>query len=199
MSAAAPLRTANQTKVITCRCVISYPNLFKPRAVKPGDPLMYGCTLIFNVATDRPCLEQIRNAAFHAGRERWRDFDAMVQQHRMRLPWRRGEERPDQKGYGPGKMFLNCRGNEPPGVVDQNVQPILDPREIYAGCIVIAAINAFAYDQKGNKGVSFGLNNVQKVKDGERIDNRSTPSQDFTPLGDDAMFGTGSTSDDMFS
>lgn len=200
MSAAAPLRTAApQTKVITCPCVISYPVLWKPRAVKPGDPEMYGATFIFNLATDRPCLQQIRDAAFFAGREKWRDFDAMLKANRVRVPWRKGEERADQAGYGPGKIFINCRGNEAPGVVDMNVQPIMDTKEIYAGCIVKASITAFAYDQKGNKGVSFGLNNVQKVKDGERIDNRSTPSQDFTPLGSDDTFGGGSTTDDMFS
>lgn len=198
MSAAAPIRTASAAKVITCPCTLSYPNLLKPRIVKPGDPARYGCALIFNVATDRPTLEKIRNAAFYVGRERWRDFDQMMEQRRVRLPWRRGEER-DQKGYGPGKIFLNCNSESPPGVVDRQVQPILNASDIYAGCQVIASINAFAYDRNGNKGVSFGLNNIQKVGEGERLDNRSTPSQDFQPLGDDPAFGNGGSTDDMFS
>lgn len=198
MSAAAPIRTASAAKVITCPCVISYPNLFKPRSVKPGDPQRYGCSLIFNVATDRACLDRIRGAVWFVGGERWRDFEQMVQQRRVRLPWRRGEER-DQKGYGAGKIFLNCNSESPPGVVDRQVQPILNASEVYAGCQVIASINAFAYDRNGNKGVSFGLNNIQKVGEGERLDNRSTPSQDFQPLGDDPAFGGGGSTDDMFS
>jgi hypothetical protein len=198
MSAVAPLIRRDPAKVITCKCVLSYPHLFKPRAMNPGDVPLYGAVFIFTIATDRPCLEQIKSATDFVGSERWRDYPLMVEQKRLRLPWRRGEERADQKGYGPGKIFIGCRAESPPGVVDRNVQPILDPREIYAGCYVIASIRAFAYDRNGNKGISFGLNNVQKVGEGERLDARSTPSQDFTPLGDDPAFGDGGSTDDMF-
>ena len=41
------------------------------------------------------------------------------------------------------------------------------PEGFYAGCYARAAITAFGYDRKGNKGVSFSLMHIQKVKDGE--------------------------------
>jgi hypothetical protein len=31
-------------------------------------------------------------------------------------------------------------------------------------------VRFFGYDQAGNKGVGCGLNNIQKLKDGERLD-----------------------------
>jgi hypothetical protein len=194
----APIQAGDPLKVITCKCIISYPHVFKPRIVKAGDKPRYGCALIFDINTDRPCLEQLQRAAYEAGRSMFRDFDDGAKAKRYALPWRRGEER-DGKGYGTGKVFLNVNADNPPGVVDRYVQPILDPREIYAGAWVIASLRAFPYNfENMKKGVSFGLNNLQKVADGERLDNRSTPSQDFTPLGDDPMMGTGASIDDMF-
>jgi hypothetical protein len=66
--------------------------------------------------------------------------------------------------------------------VDRRVQPIVDPREIYPGCFVIASVRAFTYDTRGNKGVSFGLNHIQKIADGTPIGGRSRPEDDFQPL-----------------
>ena len=43
-------------------------------------------------------------------------------------------------------------------------------------------INAFAYDQKGNRGISFGLGNIQKVKDDKPFGNRTKPQDDFAAI-----------------
>jgi hypothetical protein len=185
-------------KVITGKAILSYPHLFRPRAVKAGDEPKFSATLIFDATEEKTTLIRLRDAAFHVGRERWKDFDAMVKANRVRLPWRRGEEKADAKGYGAGKVYINCNSNQQPGVVDRRVQPIVDQREIYPGCIVIASVRAFAYDTRGNKGVSFGLNHIQKVADGEVIGGRSRAEDDFQPLGDDPMFGSGGSTDDMF-
>lgn len=186
-------------KVITGQAVLSYPNLFRPRAVKAGDEPKYSATLIFDIDKERKSLERLRDAAFYAGREKWKNFDELVKAGRIRLPWRKGEEKGDAKGYGPGKIYINCNSNQQPGVVDRRVQPIVNPNEIYPGCIVIASVRAFTYDTRGNKGVSFGLNNIQKVADGEAIGGRARPEDDFRPLGnDDPMFGSGGSTDDIF-
>jgi len=185
-------------KVITGKAVLSYPHLFRPRAVKAGDEPKFSATLIFDLKEERATLERLRDAAFHAGREKWKNFDDMVKQNRVRLPWRRGEDKGDAKGYGAGKIYINTNSNQQPGVVDRRVQPIVNANEIYPGCVVIASVRAFAYDTRGNKGVSFGLNHVQKVADGEPIGGRARPEDDFTPLGEDPMFGSGGSTDDMF-
>ena len=59
---------------------------------------------------------------------------------------------------------------------------ILDESEIYSGCYGKVSLRAFAYDQKGNKGVSFGLQNVQKVRDGESLGGRVNPQDEFKPV-----------------
>ena len=58
-----------------------------------------------------------------------------------------------------------------------------------------ASFTAFAYDNNGNVGVSFGLNNVQKLREGTRLDNRVAATDEFTadltqePVDIDALLG----------
>jgi hypothetical protein len=57
---------------------------------------------------------------------------------------------------------------------------INDPKEIYPGAIVKASLRAYAYSVNGNNGVSFALGNLQKIKDGPRMDGRLSASDEFT-------------------
>jgi hypothetical protein len=67
-------------------------------------------------------------------------------------------------------------------VVDEDVQPIIDPEEFYPGCWARVTCNPYAYNRKGNAGVAFGLNNVQKMKDDENFQGGSKPEDDFEPV-----------------
>ena len=59
----------------------------------------------------------------------------------------------------------------PPRIVDRNMNPTLDPNEIYPGCRVRASVSLFSYTAGKSPipGVSIGLNNVQKIDDGPRL------------------------------
>ncbi len=74
-----------------------------------------------------------------------------------------------------------------PGLVDASLQAIIEPSEFYAGCYARATINAYAYDRNGNRGVAFGLRNIQKIKDGDSFGGGSKAENDFdsieTPAG----------------
>ena len=51
---------------------------------------------------------------------------------------------------------------------------------MYSGCYGRASINFYPYSVNGNKGVGVGLNNVQKLTDGERLGgSRATAESDF--------------------
>jgi hypothetical protein len=77
-------------------------------------------------------------------------------------------------------MFLNANSKNAPGVVDKDLNVILDSEEFYSGCWGRVSVNFFPYDSAGNRGVGVGLNNVQKLKDGERLGGaRATAENDF--------------------
>lgn len=78
-----------------------------------------------------------------------------------------------------GHMVLRASSKDQPAVVDTNMQPVLNPSDIYSGCYVRASVNFFTYNQPMNKGVGCGLNAVQKISDGEPLANRVTPEEAF--------------------
>jgi len=86
------------------------------------------------------------------------------------------------EGYEAGAIFMNLKSTQRPGLVDKDVNPIIDQSEFYAGCWAIASVNPFYYDQKGNRGVSLGLQNIQKVREGDPLGGRTKAEDDFAPI-----------------
>lgn len=75
--------------------------------------------------------------------------------------------------------FINASGNERPGVVDADVNPIIDQSEFYSGCYGRASITLYPYDVSGSRGIACGLNNVQKLEDGEKFGGSTSAAADF--------------------
>lgn len=108
----------------------------------------------------------------------------------MKQPLRDGdterdtEKSPEYKGH----YFINCNTYTKPGVVDAQLNPILDKSEVYSGCYGRVSMSAAPFNQDGNKGIKFYLNNVQKLKDGEPLGGAaSRPEDDFTAVTDDFL------------
>lgn len=87
-------------------------------------------------------------------------------------------EKPDDPAYK-NCYFINANTWNRPGVVDADCNPILDRSEFYSGCYGRASISFYAYDNKGSKGIACGLNNVQKLRDGEKLGGGSSAAEDF--------------------
>ena len=69
-----------------------------------------------------------------------------------------------------GMYMLRCANyNRAPKVVDQQKQEIFDDEELYSGCYANVVVNFYAYASAQNKGVSPGLEAIQKKSDGVRL------------------------------
>jgi len=90
---------------------------------------------------------------------------------------------PEYKGH----YFINCNSGQKPDVVDTALNPILDKSEVYSGCFGRASVNFYPFSVDGNKGIAAGLNNVQKLGDGERLGGGSRASDDFTAVEEDFL------------
>lgn len=86
----------------------------------------------------------------------------------LKLPLRDGDTERDDEAYR-DSMFLNASSKTRPGIVDQNVEPILDRDEIYSGVYVNISIDFYAFNVKTQRGIACGLGNIQKVRDGEAL------------------------------
>ena len=82
--------------------------------------------------------------------------------------------------------MFTASSKQAPQVVDAGVNPILDQTEVYSGMYARVSVNFFAYNSNGRKGIGCGLNNVQKLADGEPLGGRSTAAEDFGPVQDTA-------------
>jgi hypothetical protein len=90
----------------------------------------------------------------------------------FRSPFRSAEEidkKPDAIGDDWTTMRFSMNEfdkngqSQKPGVVDANLQDVIDPTELYSGAWYRVQVNAAWYDKSGNKGVGFYMQNVQKV------------------------------------
>ena len=165
------------TKVVTGKVRFSYLHVWEPAAVEEGSQKKYSVSLIIP-KSDTDTVARIKNAiqsALEAGKAK---FGGKIPPT-LKLPLRDGDiERADDDAYL-NSWFLNANSSKQPGIVDQNVQPILRQDDIYSGCYGRASINFFAFNTNGNKGIACGLNNIQKLSDGELLGGRATAEFDF--------------------
>lgn len=170
----------SEKRVIIPMCRLSFPALFRPaKPMADGGDEKYQCELIFDEGQD---LTELRAAATQAIRDKWGDKTPK----NLRTPFRKGTDR-DSEGYPDDCTFISARSTDKPGiVVGPNREPCMDQSEVYGGCYVRVSVTAFAYDAKGNKGVSFALNNVWKIKDGEPFGNRRNAEEEFSEVDVDA-------------
>lgn len=160
----------SETNVVTPKARLAFPALFEPRGFNGAQP-KFSCVLVFDKAAQETAeYQNMKKAAGAAAKAKFGDKPPKS----MRSPFRPGSDKEGTAGFDDDCVFITVSTKKQPKVVDRKkvdgkFPVITDEDRLYPGCFVRASINAFAYDNSGNKGVSFGLNNVQFIDDGERI------------------------------
>lgn len=167
------------TKVITGKVRFCYANVFEPQAMNDGDTPKYNiCILI--PKSDTKTLDAIKKAieaAKIAGKAKIADKNGKIPST-LKIPLRDGdEERSDDPAYE-GMMFINASSTRRPTIVDKDLNPIMSQDEFYSGCYGRASINFYAFNVQ-SKGIAAGLNNLQKLADGESLVGGSSADEDF--------------------
>lgn len=156
------------TKVITGKVRFSYVHIFKSRAYKDGQDAKYSVCLLIP-KEDKATIKKIKAAIEEAVQEGIASKWGGKKPANLKLPFRDGDERADEAPEYEGMYFLNANSTQKPGIVDKDLNEILDPDEVYSGCWGRASIDFYAFNANGNKGVGVGLNNIQKLKDDTRL------------------------------
>jgi hypothetical protein len=172
----------NSTKVITGKVRFSYANVWEPKSINGSDP-KYSVSIIIP-KSDKKTLADIKAAIEQAKKDGVAKFGGKVPAN-LKLPLRDGDvDRAEDEAYK-DSYFINANSKDKPGIVDKGVKPILDQSEFYSGCYGRASINFYAFNQNGNKGIACGLQNLQKLSDGEPLSGRSRAEDDFSTAEDD--------------
>ena len=181
----------NPTKVITGpNTRWSYANVWQPKSINGGAP-KYSVSLIIP-KSDTVTVEKVKaaiQAAYEEGESKLKGNGKTVPALSViKTPLRDGDtERPDDPAYA-NAYFINANSATAPGIVDADRQPIIDTSEVYSGVYGRASINFYAFNSNGNKGIACGLNNLQKIRDGEPLGGKSRAEDDFdTDDGDDFL------------
>lgn len=165
----------------------SYANVWEPKSINGGAP-KYSVSLIIP-KSDKNTVEKIQaaiKAAYEEGQGKLKGNGKTVPALSvLKTPLRDGDtERPDDSAYA-DSYFINANSAAAPGVVDADRQPIIDRSEVYSGVYGRASISFYAFNSNGNKGIACGLNNLQKIKDGEPLGGKSRAEDDFATEEDD--------------
>lgn len=171
------------TKLTTGNTVLAYAHLTEPVALMTGTEPKYGCCVLID-KSDKATLEKIKAAIetekAAAAQTLWGGKVPTT----FKSPLRDGDtDRPDAPEFA-GKYFMNCSSRFKPGVFDRHLSPITDPGEVYSGMIARVSVNFYPYSVQGNKGIAVGLNGVQKIADGDRMDGANS-ANDFSEVDDD--------------
>ena len=168
------------TKVVTNKVRFSYVNIFRSRSFSDGQDAKYSICLLIP-KDDKATVKKIKAAIEEAVNDGIASKWGGKKPANLKLPLRDGdEEKAEEAPEYEGMYFLNANSTQKPGIVDKDLNEILDPDEVYSGCWGRASINFFPFNSNGNKGVGVGLNNIQKLKDGDHLGGvRAKAEDDF--------------------
>ena len=179
-------RIINMAQQITTSEVrLSYVNVFVPKEDQNGN-LKFGVTCLLpktDTVGYNQLMQAIQAEAQHEANGKLKGVSIQHVKHPIHdgdgvtqngTPF--GEE---CKGHW--VFTATCKEDRPPAVVDGNIQPIIDKTKVYSGCYGYAAISIYAYDNQ-SKGIGFGLNAIQKTKDGEPLGFNFNAQDAFTAV-----------------
>jgi hypothetical protein len=177
-------------------------SVFAKRAYEEGEPKFEITFLFPKDGKDKANLATLKKAAHAAALEKWGSKEKIPKG--LKSPFRDGDET-EWDGFA-GHTFVRASSLYRPKVINREGVELMTDEEFYAGCWAYATVNAYAYDTKGNKGVSFGLQNLLFVRDDEPFSGRSSAEDDFSDLIEEGAGGEeggdaapGSDDEDIFS
>lgn len=182
-----------KTNVNPCKVITgpntrwSYANVWEPKAINGGTP-KYSVSLIIP-KSDEGTVARIKvaiEAAYKEGEAKLKGNGRSTPPlTAIKNPLRDGDlERPDDPAYA-NAFFINANSATPPGIVDVNRQEIFEHSEVYSGVYGKASITFYAFNSNGNRGIACGLNNLQKIRDGEPLGGKTSAASDFATDDDD--------------
>ena len=183
-------KVINPTKVITgVKTRWSYANVWQAKSINGGAP-KYSVSLIIP-KSDTKTVTAVKNAiqaAYEEGQSKLKGNSKSVPAlTAIKTPLRDGDaERPDDASYK-DCYFINANSATAPGIVDAARNPIIEHSEVYSGVYGRASINFYAFNSNGNKGIACGLNNLQKISDGEPLGGKTRAEDDFADEDEDFL------------
>lgn len=208
-------------------CHIAEPRPDDERTNDEGNPLYSYATQCIISKADKATQKKIQMAVQHAiakkfGKDK---VKAYMQNPNFKKPLRDADAEDREGAEYKNTVFFNCRTNakfnnakdideaDPnaapyagrPGCVLKNRTRLTSvndiSKHIYSGAYVYISVTAYYFKATGAQGIAFGLNNVMKDRDGERLDGTVDADDEFADLfeDDELTVDTDDLDDDFLS
>jgi len=180
------MATEKSPSRITVRARLSYVNVFKPYvdATKPDDKPKYKCLLIID-KDDKKSVAAIKAAIAHV------EAKMITEKYAGKKPKKAikntlvdGDEEKEGEEFE-NTYCLNVSKHVKPEIFDKRLNPITDEEEIYSGIIANVAIDCYYYFRPDSQGITFSLEAIQKVSDGEPLGASRVRAEDVFEVMDD--------------
>ena len=148
---------------------VSFPYLFKPRTRMDGngDP-RYESVLL--VPPDSPDIKRFKDLIKQCLQDKFGPDVTLTAAEKAKLPLKKCSDSKWFADQFPGWHFVNAWSRVKPNVVDENLDEVIDPQVIYAGCWCRFQLTLLGWASKqGGKLVLVSLDNVQFLRDDERL------------------------------
>lgn len=172
-----------KARLVTEEFRVSYAHMFKAQGMKGGAPKFSVTALVPKDSNLKPYQNAIRQAKineFGPDKSTWpTDLESPVTDGDL-------PKYADKEGYK-GHWVIKFSSNEDskPGLVDENVKPIIDASRFYSGCYARAYVYArvWTHEDTNRQGIHFILDHVQKLRDGKSFSGKKAVESVFAPVG----------------
>lgn len=149
--------------IVTPKGRLSFPHLVKPDTEGQYADDKFKVTLLIPQETS---LANLKNAVLACAKEAWPGKNYKLAD--LIHPFHNGDKKAEANPAYAKTIYITCKTKNRPAIVDTDRKEI-DPAEAYAGCDARLVVTAMSYEQKGEPGVTFLLETVQKLGDNTRF------------------------------
>ena len=158
------------TKFTTGKGRFSYPHVFEPYSSAEGQAAKYSTTFLIP-KEDKETLKKLGDACKAVYEEHKNTTFKGILYEEVAKPYHDGDGRKPKGGeYGEeckGHWVLSTSSKRKPLIIDRMRTNVTDETAVYPGCYGRIAVNLYAYNVSGNRGIACGLNGVQTFQYGE--------------------------------
>ncbi len=168
--------------LLTPKFRVAFPQVAELKVFQPGQKGRYSCVALFTPAefSDKDKLKwqalagACNKVSIDAFKKPMKDLDRSV----YKTPFHKGEEKDQYAGFGVGVIFFTMSAyTRRPQILGPDGATFIDPADFYPGCYARASVNPFANQQW--KSISIGMNHLQKLGEGDRLDGATSAEEDF--------------------
>ena len=152
----------------------SFANVHKAKSAFEGQEEKFSVVMLF---PKKGSLKDLERCYVNAGTEMWGP-DKTKWPKNLVKPFKDGDEKTQWEGYA-GHIAVTASSKQRPGIVDNELNDLISPEDFYSGCYARATVIAFAWTKMGKNGISFSLQNLQKLRDGKQFSGRKKASEEF--------------------